>query len=123
MRQITPFKTHNQIANLIAELLKGQGTRIELVERTGLDRNYLSRLIAALKNKGCVHIVGWQRDPIGRHIQAVFTLGSGEDAPRPPVRPRKDRDAQRNRKKKEQKKVEQIGPIKTRLIGGSLWVQ
>ena len=54
MRQIAPHKTHRWVAKLISELVKGQGTRYELAERTGLHRNYVSRLLAALKEQNCV---------------------------------------------------------------------
>lgn len=121
MRQIAPHKTHRWVAKLISELLKGQGTRYELSERTGLHRNYVSRLLAALKEQNCVYIVQWNRDETGRYQQAVFTLGFGEDAPRPPRQTQKERDAKRYRKMKERKLAEQAKPIKTQFVGGSLW--
>lgn len=51
MRAIAPHESHRAVAKLIAELFKGQGTRYELSERTGLHRNYISRLLAAFKEE------------------------------------------------------------------------
>lgn len=117
-RQITPHESHRMVAKLIAELFKGQGTRYELSERTGLHRNYISRLLAAFKEEGCVYVIGWERDTTGRYAQAIFSLGFGDDVPRPPRQTQRERDAKRYRKMKEAKKVENI---KTTFVGGSLW--
>ena len=121
MRQIQPHDSHRQIAKIIAELMKGQGTRYQLVERTGLDRNFISRVIMALKEQGCVYIIQWDADQTGRYQQAVFTMGYGEDAPRPPRQTQRDRDAKRYRKMKERTLAEKAKPIKTQFVGGSLW--
>ena len=121
MRQITPHESHRQIAKIVAELVKGQGTRRQIAERTGLDRDYVSRVIMALKEKGCVYIIQWDADETGRYQQAVFTLGYGDDAPRPPRQTQRDRDAKRYRKMKERKLAEKAKPIKTQFVGGSLW--
>lgn len=117
-RQIEPCESHRQVASLIAELFKGQGTRYELAARTGLHRNYVSRLLMALKEQGCVYTIGWERDTTGRYQQAIFSLGFGDDVPRPPRQTQRERDAKRYRKMKEAKKVENI---KTTFVGGSLW--
>lgn len=121
MRQISPHESHRWVAKLVAELFKGQGTRYELAERTGLHRNYISRLLAAFKEEGCVYIIQWNRDETGRHQQAVFSLGFGEDAPRPPRQTQAERDAKRYRKMKEKREAEKAKPIKTQFVGGSLW--
>lgn len=121
MRQVAPHKTHRLVAKLIAELVKGQGTRIELSKRTGLDRQFISRMLAALKEQNCVYIVQWDRDETGRRQQAVFTLGFGEDAPRPPALTQQERDQKRYRRKKSRELAEQAKPIKTQFIGGPLW--
>lgn len=118
MRQISPHESHRSVAKLISELFKGQGTRYELAKRTGLHRNYISRLLAALKEEGCVYIIQWNPDETGRYQQAVFSLGFGEDVPRPPRQTQKERDARRYRKMKEAKKVVNV---KTTFVGGSLW--
>jgi DNA-binding IclR family transcriptional regulator len=103
----------------MAELIKGQGTRYELAERTGLHRNFISRMLAALKEQGCVYIIGWSADSTGRYQQAVFTLGFGDDVPRPPRQTQRERDAKRYRKMKEAR-MKAI-PIRTQFVGGSLW--
>lgn len=121
MRQITPHESHRDVARLVSELFKGQGTRYSLAERTGLHRNYVSRLLIALKEEGCAYIIGWERDTTGRYAQAIFSLGFGEDAPRPPRQTQRERDAKRYRKMKEKKIAEQAKPIKTQFVGGSLW--
>lgn len=121
MRQISPHETHRQVAKLMAELIKGQGTRYELSDRTGLHRNYISRILMALKEQECVYVVGWEKDTTGRYAQAIFTLGFGNDAPRPPRQTQKERDAKRYRKMKEKKMAEQTRPIRTQFVGGSLW--
>ena len=121
MRQITPFESHRDVARLVAELFKGQGTRYGLAERTSLNRNYVSRMLIALKEEGCAYIIGWERDTTGRYAQAIFTLGFGKDAPRPPRQTQRERDAKRYRKLKEKKMAEQAKPIKTQFVGGSLW--
>ena len=118
-RQIQPCESHRQVAILIAELFKGQGTRYELAARTGLHRNYVSRLLIALKEQGCVYTIGWKKDTTGRYAQAIFSLGFGDDIPRPPRQTQKERDARRYRKMKEAKKV---ANVKTTLVGGALWV-
>lgn len=121
MRQIQPLDSHRQVAKLIAELFKGQGTRYELADRTGLHRNYVSRMLSAMKEQECVYIIGWERDTTGRQQQAIFSLGFGEDVPRPPRKTQKERDAKRYRKIKEQLVAKQPTPIKTQFVGGSLW--
>lgn len=121
MRQIQPHGSHRQIAKIVAELMKGQGTRYQLAERTGLDRNFISRVLMALKEQGCAYIIQWDADETGRYQQAVFTMGYGEDAPRPPRQTQRDRDAKRYRKMKERKLAEKAKPIKTQFVGGSLW--
>lgn len=121
MRAIAPHESHRQVAKLMAELIKGQGTRYELADRTGLHRNYISRILAALKEQGCVYVIDWKADTTGRYQQEVFTLGFGEDKPRPPRKTQRERDAKRYRKMKECKMLEQARPIRTQFVGGSLW--
>ena len=121
MRRITPHESHRQMAKLMAELIKGQGTRKQLSERTGMNRNYVSRIIAALKETGCVYVISWDADKTGRYQQEVFTIGYGEDAPKPPRQTQRDRDAKRYRKIKEKRLKEQAKPVRTQFIGGSLW--
>lgn len=121
MRKITPHESHRQVAKLMAELIKGQGTRYQLAERTGLCRNYVSRILAALKEQGCVYVIGWKKDTTGRYQQEIFTLGFGEDVPKPPKQTQKQRDAKRYRKMKEKRMLEQAPPIRTQFVGGSLW--
>ena len=121
MREIQPHESHRQMAKLISELFKGQGTRNQLAQRTGLCRNYISRILKALKEQGCIYIIGWDRDTTGRQQAAVFTLGFGEDVPKPPPQTQAQKDAKRYRKMKERKMLEQARPIKTQFVGGSLW--
>lgn len=121
MRQIQPHDSHRAMALVVAELFKGQATRYELAARTGLDRNYVSRMLAALKEQGCIYIIQWNRDDTGRYQQAVFSFGYAEDAPRPPRQTQQERDARRYRRMKERKLAEQAKPIKTQFVGGSLW--
>lgn len=121
MRKIEPHESHRQIAKLMAELIKGQGTRYELSNRTGLHRNYISRILAALKEQGCVYVIGWNKDTTGRYAQEVFTLGFGQDVPRPPRQTQRERDAKRYRKMKEKRMMESSMPIRTQFVGGSLW--
>lgn len=121
MRKIEPHENHRQIAKLMAELIKGQGTRYQLAERTGLHRNFISRVLAALREQGCVYVIGWNKDTTGRYQQEIFTLGFGEDVPRPPRQTQKERDARRYRKMKERRMMEKSSPIRTQFVGGSLW--
>lgn len=121
MRKIEPHENHRQIAKLMAELIKGQGTRYQLAERTGLHRNFISRVLAALREQGCVYVIGWNKDTTGRYQQEVFTLGFGEDVPRPPRQTQKERDARRYRKMKERRMMEKSSQIRTQFVGGSLW--
>lgn len=121
MRVITPCETHRQVATLMAELVKGQGTRYELAERTGLHRNYVSRMLVALREKKCVYVIDWKADITGRYQQEIFTLGVGEDKPRPPRQTQRERDAKRYRKMKERKLAEMRQPVKTTFVGGGLW--
>jgi DNA-binding IclR family transcriptional regulator len=121
VRKIEPHESHRQIAKLMAELIKGQGTRYELSNRTGLHRNYISRILAALKEQGCVYVIGWNKDTTGRYAQEVFTLGFGQDVPRPPRQTQRERDAKRYRKMKEKRMMESSMPIRTQFVGGSLW--
>lgn len=121
MRKIEPHESHRQIAKLMAELIKGQGTRYELSDRTGLHRNYISRILSALREQGCVYVIGWNKDTTGRYAQEVFTLGFGQDVPRPPRQTQRERDAKRYRKQKEKRMMEHSMPIRTQFVGGSLW--
>lgn len=122
MRQITPHESHRQIAKIVAEITKGQATRKQIAAKTGLNRNFVSRFLMALKEQGCIYIIQWDTDEVGRHQQAVFTLGYGEDAPRPPRQTQRERDAKRYRKMKERVATEKAKPIRTQIVGGSLWV-
>jgi hypothetical protein len=119
MRQIAPHESHRMVAKIVSELFKGQGTRSEIVDRTGLDRNYVSRVIAALKEQGCIYIIQWNRDETGRYQQAVFTFGFGEDVPRPPPQTQSEKDARRYRKMRQAKLT---ANVKTTFVGRSLWV-
>lgn len=121
-REITPGQSHKNASKLVMELFKGQGTRYELAARTGLCRNYVSRMLVALRDEGCAYIIDWKRDELGRHQQAIFTLGFGEDAERPPIQTQRERDAKRYRKFKERKAMEHSKPIKTNIVGSGLWV-
>lgn len=121
MRKIEPHESHRQIAKLMAELIKGQGTRYELSDRTGLHRNYISRILSALREQGCVYVIGWNKDTTGRYAQEVFTLGFGQDVPRPPRQTQRERDAKRYRKQKEKRLMAQAMPVRTQFVGGSLW--
>lgn len=121
MRVITPHESHRQVARLMAELVKGQGTRLELAERTGLHRNYVSRILVALREEKCVYVIDWKADTTGRYQQEIFTLGMGEDKPRRPRQTQRERDAKRYRKMKERKQAEMAVPIRTSFVGGSLW--
>lgn len=118
MRQITPFETHRTIALFVSEMLKAPGTRKNIAERTGLTRNYVSRLLIALKEKNACYVIDWESDTTGRYQQAVFSLGSGEDKPRPPRKTQAERDAKFYRKKKQ---AMQAKEVKTSIIGGGLW--
>ena len=121
MRVIKAANTHKQVAKIMAELVRAQGTRIEISERTGIHRNFVSRIIAALREEKCVYVIEWQADTAGRYQQEVFTLGIGEDKPRPPRQTQRERDAKRYRKMKERKQAEMAVPIRTSFVGGSLW--
>ena len=121
MRVIKAANTHKQVARIMAELVRAQGTRIEISERTGIHRNFVSRIIAALREEKCVYVIEWQADTAGRYQQEVFTLGIGEDKPRPPRQTQRERDAKRYRKMKERKQAEMAVPIRTSFVGGSLW--
>lgn len=117
---ITPLESHRQVASLMSELMRGQGTRTELSDRTGLDRKFISRMLAALKEQDCVYTIGWSRDKTGRQQQAVFSLGHGDDAPRPLPQTQAERDAKRYRKRKQS---ERVTLVKTRFIGANPWLQ
>ena len=121
MRVIKAANTHKQVAKIMAELVRGQGTRIEISERTGLHRNFVSRIIAALREEKCVYVIDWKADTTGRYQQEIFTLGMGEDKPRRPRQTQRERDAKRYRKMKERKQAEMAVPIRTSFVGGSLW--
>ena len=122
MRKIQPHESHRQMAKLMAELIKGHGTRYQLAERTGLCRNYISRLLAALKEQGCVYVISWEADKTGRYKKEVFTIGFGEDVPKPPRKTQQERDAKRYRKRRDIRLMAQAMPIRTQFVGGSLWV-
>ena len=122
MRVIKAANTHKQVAKIMAELVRGQGTRIEISERTGIHRNFVSRILAALREEKCVYVIDWKADTTGRYQQEVFTLGMGEDKPRRPRQTQMERDAKRYRKMKERKQAESAMPIRTSFVGGSLWV-
>jgi transcription initiation factor IIE alpha subunit len=121
MRVIKAANTHKQVAKIMAELVRAQGTRIEISERTGLHRNFVSRIIAALREEKCVYVIDWKADTTGRYQQEIFTLGMGEDKPRRPRQTQRERDAKRYRKMKERKQAEMAVPIRTSFVGGSLW--
>ena len=66
-------------------------------------------------------MIGWNKDTTGRYAQEIFTLGFGQDVPRPPRQTQRERDAKRYRKQKEKRMMENSMPIRTQFVGGSLW--
>jgi hypothetical protein len=59
----------------------------DLSEQCGIYRSVLYRMLKTMRKQCAVHVCGWERDALGRYV-AVWTLGEGKDARKPPPLPR-----------------------------------
>lgn len=82
-------------AAALEALMDGESTIHEIEEASGLAFSTLRKWLAALRRRKLVHVVAWEKDPLGRYTRAVFALDRGKkDAPRPP----KMTDAERRKR-------------------------
>ena len=118
-RKLNTMSNHGNIARFIKALLTAPMTRYEIAEFTGMHYDTVQRLLKVLKANDVVYIIDWKADDLGKKQNAVFTLGEGEDAPRPPRKTVAERTAKYKRKLKV--KSEPVFQPKTQFIGGILW--
>lgn len=112
---------HGKVAKFIAVMLEGPATRYEIAERADLNPKPVGKLIEALKKEGICYVIDWRRDAMGRAQNAVFSLGSGTDAPRkkPTEQTDRSRKSYLNRLAKQTK--EQRNPKTTFVAGCNPW--
>lgn len=118
-RKLNTMSNHRNIAMFIKALLTAPMTRYEVAAFTGMHYDTVQRLLKVLKANEVVHIIDWKADDLGKKQNALFSLGQGEDAPRPPRLTTAERSAKYKRKLKAQN--EPIFQPKTSFVGGSLW--
>jgi hypothetical protein len=68
-----------------AALRGKQSTRDELAARAGVCSQSISNFIK--ENRSQIHVSKWKRSPSGKYVE-VFKAGKGDDAPKPPPKPR-----------------------------------
>ncbi len=55
----------------------------DLAEATGVNKVSVMRALKGLHNKKIVRIIAWHRDGTCGRFGGVYTVGAGDDAPRP----------------------------------------
>lgn len=73
-------------AQLLDLLMQGAYTVSGMAEETGLAYETVREYLAVLHRKQIVHICDWEQDPRGAWTRAVWMLGRGKDAQKPPKR-------------------------------------
>lgn len=119
-RKIVKAGTHANIAAFLKAMLSGPMTKRQLADTTGIYYDTILGLIATLERENVVHICGWLPDSMGRYQTAIYTLGGGKDAEKPPKQTPAMRSAAYKRRRKA--KNDSIYQPKTTFVGGSLWV-
>lgn len=76
--------------NILRALDEAPCTRAELVERVGLDKTVVRWALEAMMSLDIAHIGGWEVRPRGGEPIAVFHIGTGRTAKKPPKRDRQN---------------------------------
>ena len=69
-------------AKLVRALYTNPMTKGGLAEVTGLHIWTVRGYVDALHKEEVIHIVGWEKDGMGRDVTAIYSLGFGADCPR-----------------------------------------
>lgn len=72
------------IAKLIKLLLRGLSSTQDIANETGMDYETVRPMIKELRAEKVVRVGSWRLDSMGRASIAVWELGEGPDAPKPP---------------------------------------
>lgn len=75
-------------AILAAALIDGDKTLTELAEECGLSYRTVMLTCRSMKEKGAVHVAGWDPDPWGRMNRPLYKLGAGRNKSKPPKEPK-----------------------------------
>jgi predicted ArsR family transcriptional regulator len=78
-------------AEFFEVLINGGGTAKDFTEESGLGANTVRKLLAVMKRKKLIHVSSWEKDTMGRHCVAAYSLGNKPDAKRPPWMPEQER--------------------------------
>lgn len=70
---------------LVKLLVYNEMTAHDIAEETGLHVNTVSRYVREMHKAKLAHIVGWEKDCLGRDATAVWKFGYGRDKPRSAV--------------------------------------
>lgn len=69
-------------AMMFRELMQGPCSANEIMVVTGIARRTTASYLRELHRAGCLHIVEFERDKIGRQRAPIYALGEGEDVQR-----------------------------------------
>ena len=73
---------HRTTAQTIRLMQHHPVTAHEVAEHVGLHIHTAGEFLRSLHKEKAAHIVGWEKDSLGRDCTAIFSLGSGRDIPR-----------------------------------------
>lgn len=77
-----------RIATLVRYLMDVPSTALELVEVGGLGIKATRRLLVEMEAAGCIHVLDWEQDRLGRYATKVYGFGAVKSKPRPRPNPR-----------------------------------
>jgi hypothetical protein len=86
-------------AVLFKALMADPHTAHEMVEISGLHIITVQHLMRIFKRHKIVHIVGWEKDSLGRDTTPVFAFGTGRDTPRTKLTQAQRTEAYRQRQR------------------------
>lgn len=114
----------NQAATEVRSMLKDYGplTATQMVERCDIKSNTLRHNVDRLHAAGELHVAGWTEPQRSCQASAIFALGAGQDAPKPPKKPKtrtpKVTKAQEAEKWVRTEGLQMVYPIKSVFAGG-----
>ena len=104
---------------VIAELLKGPSTRIDLARKTDCTPKFVGRVLNDMKERKMIYVIDYTPESDGRNRVKVYSMGDGVD-----VEPKRTQSQEDRSRKSYLKKLQRqrVAAIKTTFVGGvSLW--
>lgn len=95
---------HMSSAIMIRCLIEGPSSVPEIVHETGLCYCTVRKYVKALRDAKAVHVAAWDSDTNGRRTLAAYSIGTGKDVSKPPLRSRAERARELRASKRTQTK-------------------